>query len=93
VDLGSQYDSLSSQPTVLENRVGTAFTPLPDVEDNGSEISSDEAFTSPGEMRDRKGSYTLSHPSPVLLAYAKQSGKRLSDLQFPRYYQFLRKIT
>ncbi len=61
------------------------FKMLPDEEDDGSEISSDEAFTPPAEMRDRKGSYTLTHPSPVLLAYVKQSGKKMKDMQLPRY--------
>ena len=84
-----QYDSLSSENTVVENTPESIknvdkivdeirVEKLVDIDDD-----LDDVFDlSPGDIRTRKGSYTLDHPSPVLVAYMNRRGR--SSMETPR---------
>ena len=78
-DISPQFESLSSENTVVENTPQQSFKNV-DYENNDADFDD----LSPSDIRARKGSYTLDHPSPVLVAYMTRIGKACPNMESPR---------
>ena len=87
--LSPQFESLGSETTVVET-ASQVFDVVDDTAATGSAAASDTAAcdstahrsSSVDAMRSRKGSYTLDHPSPSLVAYMNKTGK--TGMETPR---------
>ena len=77
-DISPQFESLSSENTVVENTPQQSFKNVDEKND------ADFDDLSPSDIRARKGSYTLDHPSPVLVAYMTRIGKACPNMESPR---------
>ena len=86
--LSPVFESLMSEATVVET-TSQVFDAVDDDTAGGSAVDDDTAggstalrSSSVDAMRSRKGSYTLDHPSPSLVAYMNRTGR--SGMETPR---------
>ena len=76
--LSPVFESLMSEATVVE----TTSQVFDAVDDDTAGGSTALRSSSVDAMRSRKGSYTLDHPSPSLVAYMNRTGR--SGMETPR---------
>ena len=85
-DISPQLESLSSVNTVVGKTAESLSTHGVATSDLSHVAASDYDTDEDVSSRSRKGSYTLEHPSPCVVAYMTKMGKQTyPTMETPRY--------